>query len=105
MGTIKLTLIAATLTYMKTVFLLLPLALAIDQPKDQCANFLTIKTPQKVSRGRYRRAQQAGWFDFTTSSGSTQTQAPATSHAQTTVTEVTDAQTSAATVQVTTTTP
>jgi len=101
MGTIKLILIAATLTYMKTVFLLLPLALAIDQPKDQCANFLTIKTPQKVSRGRYRRAQQAGWFDFTTSSGSTQTQAPATSHAQTTVTEVTDAQTSAATVQVT----
>ena len=56
---------------------LFPLALAINQPKYQCANFLKINAPQKQERGRYRRSwwsndddkdERGSGDDFTTDS-------------------------------------
>merc|ERR1712165_193875 len=49
-----------------------PLALAIDQPKRQCANFLTVRIIQKHSGYRRRRSPMefGGLFDPTSGDGS-----------------------------------
>merc|ERR1711997_1098099 len=55
-------------TKMKTIIVLtglLQIALAIDQPKPQCANFLKIKeSPQKGSRRRFRRTPFNLGYDY-----------------------------------------
>jgi len=57
---------------MKTAIVLtglLQIALAINQPKRQCTNFLKMKAPQKNSRGRSRRAPQGFLGSFLGGSG------------------------------------
>lgn len=86
---------------MKTVSILaglLPLALAINQPKSKCSNFLTIKAPQKQERSRYRRAQQ-GWFDFGDGSGDSTTDSPVSSAQVTTTMQATTTSKATTTVQ------
>jgi hypothetical protein len=81
---------------MKTISILalglFPFALAIDQPKRQCANFLKINAPQKQERGRFRRNPQWNWGGMSSGDDST-TGSPVTSDPTTVVTTTTKADT------------